>query len=325
MNRFFQTRGLRVTLKSMRHRILVVDDDLSVREALKLTLEDDYRVSAAASVREAFALLDHWHVDVVLLDFKMPGMDGIDFLKRLAHTWPSVPVVMVTATTDIGLAARTFAHGAVDYITKPFDVLRIQNNIRKICVRQAHARALSWQKRQLRFQALAAALPELMQWFEAQMSHTHLPTALLLSGATALERELLALQIFQRHFGQTAASFVSDVAERSASARMAGLLDHGLWYLDTELRGTAHVGQALLAWQSQAVLPELVVLGAQDGADDLLASLRLDRPLQVWELPALSTRPQDQAAEWQLGLSTQGLDLSQAWAQAELRQRVGAS
>lgn len=101
-------------------RVLVVEDDTSIRQLLTASLRDEgFEVSEAAEGSAAPNVLQNWSPDVILLDMKMPGMDGWEFLKvyRRKHT-PQVPIIVVTASID---AAARAAEVGIDFcIAKPF-------------------------------------------------------------------------------------------------------------------------------------------------------------------------------------------------------------
>src|SRR5689334_14738551 len=103
-------------------RILVIDDDSGIRESLKMTLEyDGYEVTGAATGQEGLALVERDTPDLVLLDVKMPGMDGLDVLTRLRAMNEMLPVVMISAhgTASTGFEAKE--RGAFDFLEKPFE------------------------------------------------------------------------------------------------------------------------------------------------------------------------------------------------------------
>src|SRR5215472_9549724 len=103
-------------------RILVIDDDAGIRESLKMTLEyDGYDVIGAATGQEGLALVERDTPDLVLLDVKMPGMDGLDVLTRLRAMNETLPVVMISAhgTASTGFEAKE--RGAFDFLEKPFE------------------------------------------------------------------------------------------------------------------------------------------------------------------------------------------------------------
>ena len=114
-------------------RILVVDDETVVRESLKdWLMEDDYEVGLAASGEDAVSMAQEKSWDVILLDLKMPGMDGLETLKRLKKMMPEAEVLMMTAFATIDTAVQAMKEGAFDYLVKPFDPDEIEMHIKKI-------------------------------------------------------------------------------------------------------------------------------------------------------------------------------------------------
>ena len=103
-------------------RILVVDDEAPVREVLTDYFATvGYAVEAATSGLEALSAVSGGRADLVLLDVRMPGLDGVQVLRRIRELTDSVPVIMVTANEDVNLARETLMLGAFDYVAKPFD------------------------------------------------------------------------------------------------------------------------------------------------------------------------------------------------------------
>jgi two-component system nitrogen regulation response regulator NtrX len=115
-------------------RILVIDDDAGIREQMKMTLGyDGYDVSGAATGQEGLALVERELPDLVLLDVKMPGMDGLDVLTRIHSMAPTLPIVMLSAHGTPSSAVDAIRKGAVDFIEKPPStdrlLLTIQNEL----------------------------------------------------------------------------------------------------------------------------------------------------------------------------------------------------
>lgn len=103
--------------------ILVVDDELSVRDSLKeWLLNEGYAgVQTASSGEEALKMLGQTDADLLLIDVKMPGMDGVDLLKQAKTDHPDAAAVMMTAYATVDTAVEAMKSGAVDYLIKPFD------------------------------------------------------------------------------------------------------------------------------------------------------------------------------------------------------------
>jgi DNA-binding NtrC family response regulator len=117
---------------SNRHGILVVDDEFSVRDSLtKWLTEEGYRVDAAESAVEALKKFKAGAWDVVLLDIKMPGMDGLEFQKRIRELDPDLIVIMITAYASVNTAVQALKNGAFDYVAKPFDPDELCHLIKK--------------------------------------------------------------------------------------------------------------------------------------------------------------------------------------------------
>jgi DNA-binding NtrC family response regulator len=102
-------------------RILVVDDELIVCESCQRILEEEgYEVETALSGTEAFAKMKENHFDIVITDLKMPGIDGMEVLRRLRREYPDTIVIMITGFSTVETAVEAMKLGAFDYIPKPF-------------------------------------------------------------------------------------------------------------------------------------------------------------------------------------------------------------
>lgn len=102
--------------------ILLVDDEKSIRDSLRLILQNNFEVHTAESGDEALELLQHQQPDIILLDVMMPKVSGIETLRRLHSTGLDIPVIMLTADSTVETAVEAMKLGAVDYLMKPFDV-----------------------------------------------------------------------------------------------------------------------------------------------------------------------------------------------------------
>ncbi|MFL5362013.1 MAG: sigma-54-dependent transcriptional regulator, partial [Myxococcales bacterium] len=116
----------------MADRVLVVDDEQSLRKVLAATLQrEGYEVSVCANGEEAIAALDRDGADVVVTDLVMPKMDGLTLLRKVVARHPDVPVIVVTAHGRIDSAVEAMKAGAFDFLAKPFDHADLKGIIAK--------------------------------------------------------------------------------------------------------------------------------------------------------------------------------------------------
>ena len=102
--------------------LLVVDDDVRLRELLRRYLSDNgFRVTAAANAAEARARLASFAFDLMVLDVMMPGENGLDLQQVLVAQGHNIPIIFITGHGDIAMAVRAMKMGAVDFLSKPFD------------------------------------------------------------------------------------------------------------------------------------------------------------------------------------------------------------
>lgn len=111
-------------------RILVVDDDESLRRVTQVQLQQTgYDVTAASDGSEALAVLERFPADLVITDLKMPGMSGLELLKRIRSEYPEIVVIMVTAFGTIENAVEAMRAGAYDYTTKPVQIEELRMTV----------------------------------------------------------------------------------------------------------------------------------------------------------------------------------------------------
>jgi len=103
-------------------KVLVVDDEASIRSSLSLLLKSNFQVCTASDGQEALEVFDSESPDIVLLDLMMPRLDGIETLKQLREKNHSLPVIMLSAANTVKSAVEAMKLGALDYLNKPFDV-----------------------------------------------------------------------------------------------------------------------------------------------------------------------------------------------------------
>jgi len=134
--------------------ILIVDDEKNIRLALSMSLETlNIPVEAAASGEEALEKLAQGSYGLMLLDLRMPGMDGMEVLRQVAQQRPELKVIIITAYGSIDLAVEAMKLGAVDFLQKPFDAGQVRDMVRRILEKQGMAHGyedyLAWARQRI--------------------------------------------------------------------------------------------------------------------------------------------------------------------------------
>ena len=118
--------------------ILVVDDELGVREAIRMILKPNYDVYTAANGSEALQCIQKDKIDIVTLDLKMPGLSGIEVLKQIKKSNADIEVIVVSAYGDPQNHQEAVYHGAGDFVAKPFNAPDLINSICKSAERRTY-------------------------------------------------------------------------------------------------------------------------------------------------------------------------------------------
>lgn len=111
--------------------ILIVDDELALREAVRFVLKDQYTVATAAGAKEALKYMTDNHIKLVLLDIKMPKIDGLTAFKEIKKRHPDIQVIFITAHATPEMVQDALAHGAYGFIMKPFDKDKLVNTVKE--------------------------------------------------------------------------------------------------------------------------------------------------------------------------------------------------
>ncbi len=102
-------------------KILVIDDETIIRTSCERTLAPEgYEITSAASGKEGIKFLENEPFSLILLDIKMPDIDGIEILKKITAKWPETKVLMITGYSTVEVAVQSLRLGAYNFIEKPF-------------------------------------------------------------------------------------------------------------------------------------------------------------------------------------------------------------
>ena len=185
-------------------RILIVDDEETVRDSLSLLLKDTYHVEKAACADEALALVQRDpHPDVVLLDVLLPGSSGLSLLKSIRDLNPKIAVVMLTGAGSVKGAVEAMQIGARNYLSKPFDISEMLAALESIFADQhgvPHASVISTRVVTVDadFGPMVGKSAAMMNLFAQIETVASRDSTVLITGESGTGKELVARQVHNR-------------------------------------------------------------------------------------------------------------------------------
>src|SRR3990172_4862001 len=178
-------------------KILVVDDEPGMRSLLsKVLMKGGYFVNAFEAGEEALQTLSEEEYDLAILDIEMPGMNGIELLKRIKQKDPSLSVVMITAYGSLQSAVEAMRQGAYDYLSKPFEMEEIKLVVEKALERERLIKENRELHRELeeqyRFTGIIGRSPKMEEVYELVSRVAGTNASVLIQGESGTGKELVA-------------------------------------------------------------------------------------------------------------------------------------
>ncbi len=181
-------------------KILVADDEKSMREFLEIMLKKEgYKVSLASNGEDVLKIIERDIFDLVLLDIRMPKLDGISALKRIKAVSPETIVIMITAYASTDTAIKAMKEGAYDYITKPFKVdeikLIIKNALEKKNLQRENTILRQVVRERFGFENIVGQSPKMLEIYDLMEKVAPTKTNILICGESGTGKELVAKAI----------------------------------------------------------------------------------------------------------------------------------
>ena len=123
--------------KLRKMNMLLIDDDEWIRDSLTIFFESEgCRINALETAEEGLEALKKDRYDIIFVDYRLPGMDGLDFLKKIKETYPSAIKILITAYGTINVASEAIHMGIEDLIEKPFTTKTIETSLSRLIERR---------------------------------------------------------------------------------------------------------------------------------------------------------------------------------------------
>jgi two-component system response regulator HydG len=188
---------------TIRGRILIVDDESNARNALaEILREEGYSCETAADGFKGLGRFADFEPDLLLTDLKMPGMDGVELLRRVRETSPGLPVIVMTAFGAVDTAVQAMRSGAIDYMTKPIRtdelLLVVERALSEHRLRREAEELRERLQERFRFDNVIGSSPPMQQVLKVVSQVATSRATVLLTGESGTGKELIAAAIHHR-------------------------------------------------------------------------------------------------------------------------------
>ncbi|NOQ15000.1 MAG: nitrogen regulation protein NR(I) [Methyloprofundus sp.] len=194
------------------YHVWITDDDKSIRWVIEKALhKNEIRTQSFANAQSLINALQHDTPDALLSDIRMPGIDGLQLLKKLQHTHPELPVIIMTAHSDLESAVSAFHGGAFEYLPKPFDIKEMIAVVERACIHSQQTKhktlnqSAESEETAPEIIGEAAAMQEVFRAI-GRLARSHI--TVLINGQSGTGKELVA-QALHRHSPRAKQPFIA--------------------------------------------------------------------------------------------------------------------
>ena len=215
----------------MKERILIVDDeDIVIRSCLRIIADGDYQVDTSNNGLDALSKVSQNDYDVLILDIKMPGMDGIEVLHRVKEAYPDIEVIMITGLHEIETAVQAMKLGAFDYLSKPFDpdefVMVVERAFERRRLLQQNITPKHEISTRYRFENIIGASPQMQKVYRLIARCAPTNSTAMLRGESGTGKELIARAIHYNSLRKEGSFVPVDCTSLSESLLESELFGH---------------------------------------------------------------------------------------------------
>jgi len=192
-------------------KVWIVDDDKSIRWVLEKALQKSgIQTQSFASANELLKSLPMALPQVLITDIRMPGIDGLELLKNIQNQYPDLPVIVMTAHSDLESAVSAFHGGAFEYLPKPFDINVVVETVQRACIhsKQLQSTTLNQPTEVEETPEIIGEAPAMQEVFRAigRLARSHI--TVLINGESGTGKELVA-KALHRHSPRAAQPFIA--------------------------------------------------------------------------------------------------------------------
>lgn len=191
----------------MSNAVWIIDDDRSIRWVLEKALErEGIPCEVFSSATEALTRLEKDRPAAVISDINMPGASGLEFLQHIKEKWPRIPVIIITAYSDLDSAVAAFQGGAFEYLSKPFDVDAAVELVRRALAENQQQEQVS--EESAKVPEILGQAPAMQEVFRAIGRLSQSNATVLITGESGSGKELVA-HALHRHGNRAKAPFIA--------------------------------------------------------------------------------------------------------------------